>query len=71
MCMSHGINCCMVFIKEQHFLPFTESPMVMTSGKVITSVRCGFHAGLWDFSSNSLPRRLEIVLERIAVPFKC
>ena len=29
-------------------------------------VKCGFRAGLWDFSPNSLPRRLEAVLELIA-----
>ena len=36
----------------------------------ITGVRCGFCAGLWDFCPNSLLRRLDTVLERIAVPFK-
>ena len=49
--------------------------MAMTSGKpslifFVIGFKCGFRAGLWDFSPKSLLKRLETVLEPIAVPSK-
>ena len=49
--------------------------MALTSGKVQFLFlhhwcQVWLRAGLWNFSPNSLLRRLETVLEPIAVPFK-
>ena len=62
------------FIKKQHLYPQQESngddiwqsPVSFSS----SLVSCFFRTGLWDFSPNSLLRRLKTVLEFIAVPFK-
>ena len=57
-------------VRTQHFLPLGESMTKSSLFFFITGVRCGSHATLWNFSPNSLLRRLETVLELIAVPFK-
>ena len=77
MLMWRDTNCCMVHSSKTTFFNSAKSPMAMTSGNIqafffsffITGVRCLFCAGLWDFSPNSLMRRLETVLELIAVHF--
>ena len=61
------------FIRNQHFLPLCDSPVAMTSGRIQSNFsggRCGFCAGLWDFSQNSLLKHIKTVLELIAVPLK-
>ena len=63
------------FIRRQHFLPHSESPMAKTSGK-LQSVFLHHWCQVWlsgrpvDFNPSYLLRRLETVLELIAVPFK-
>jgi len=51
------------FVIKQNFLP-------LQSFFFNTGVSYDFGAGLWDFSQNSLLRRLDTVLELFTVPFK-
>ena len=57
MCMWRGIHTNLHFSQSSRF-------------SLITGVRCGFRAGLRDFSPNCMPKRLERVVELIVVPFK-
>ena len=70
ICMWRGTNCCMIHSSEHDTFFHSASPISTTTGKVQSLFfhHCGFRAGLCDFSPNSLLRRLETVLELIAVP---
>ena len=58
------------FVSKQHFPSLSACPVAMTSFSTSLVSGVALLSCLWDFSPTSLLRRLEIVLERIAVPFK-
>ena len=70
MCMWRGTNWSMVHLSENN--TFFHSAKFQWRWRLAKSSLFFFitRAGLWNFSPNSLLRRLETVLKLIAVPFK-